>query len=906
MALANRTLYALRKSTTVVPVRTLSRQMSAASGASFKWDDPLNLASLLTEEENVISETARTYCQEKLQPRVLEAYRTEGFDKKILTEMGELGLLGATIQGYGCAGVSNVAYGLIAREVERVDSGYRSTMSVQSSLVMHPINEFGSEQQKEKYLPRLDPAGMETVAQEAPEGGFVLSGSKTWITNAPVADLFLVWARCKWDGRVRGFLLEKGMTGLSAPAIKNKLALRASVTGSIFMDNVHISADAMLPKAAGLSGPFSCLSSARYGISWGVMGSLEDCLHRAREYALERHQFKKPLASFQLVQKKLADVQTDIALGLLASLQVGRLKDEGKWAPEMISMVKRNNCGKALSGARTLLDILGGNACSDDEFRVVMGQTLSGIAEAFPPASKFVPERDIPDLSGKVIIVTGGNTGIGKETVKQLLLKHATVYMASRSRPKAESAIAELKAATGKEALFLELNLASLASVRRAAEEFKSKEPALHVLFNSAGVMWPPLDQLTEDGYDLPFGTNVLGHAYFTILLVPELTAGSRTSPDGKARVVNTSSSGAYLFPKIQWDTLPASPTRQSVGVVNLYNQSKFANTVFSNEFARRFADQGIISNARNPGTVASSTAQCIKTDISISTGNINTELLRHSNRFVAWILQPVLYTVYHGALTQLYVGTSPETATSNGECFAKMMSLLAESFPPKPTFMPERDIPDLSGKVIIVTGGNTGIGKETIKQLLLKNAKVYMASRTKSRAEAAIAELQEKTGRTALFLELDLGDLDAIRRAAEEFKSKEKALHILFNSAGVMTPPIDQLTNDGYDLQFGTNVLGHAHFTLLLIPELLAGAKSSADGKARVVNTSSNGAYLHPKILWDTLTDTTERKNLGSRYLYFQSKFGNAVFSNELARRYGKQGIISNALNPGNVILRS
>ncbi|KAG8767451.1 hypothetical protein FS842_003953, partial [Serendipita sp. 407] len=296
--------------------------------------------------------------------------------------MGSLGLLGATIKGYDCAGVSSVAYGLIAREVERVDSGYRSTMSVQSSLVMHPINAFGTQDQKEKYIPRLakgelvgcfgltepnngsDPASMETTAKE--DGNeYILNGSKTWITNAPVADLFVVWARCQWDGKIRGFLLEKGMEGLTAPAIKNKLALRASLTGSIFMDNVKVPSTSLLPGGSGLGAPFSCLNNARYGISWGVMGALEDSLERARSYALERKQFKKPIASFQLIQKKLADAHTEIALGLGASLQVGRLKDQGIWAPEMVSLVKRNNCGKALMHSRILLDILGGNACSD-------------------------------------------------------------------------------------------------------------------------------------------------------------------------------------------------------------------------------------------------------------------------------------------------------------------------------------------------------------------------------------------------------------------------------------------------------------------------------------------------------------------------------------------------------------
>ncbi|KAG2750863.1 acyl-CoA dehydrogenase NM domain-like protein [Suillus brevipes Sb2] len=352
----------------------------AASGyVKYNHEDPLNLDSLLTEEEIAIRDTAREYCQENLAPRVLEGWRTEKFNHDILPEMGKLGLLGPTIQGYGCAGTSNVAYGLIAREIERVDSGYRSTASVQSSLVMHPINEFGTEAQKERYIPRLakgeivgcfglteanhgsDPAGMETTAEET-DGGFVLNGSKTWISNAPVADIFVVWARCKWDGKVRGF----GLKGLEAPAIKNKIALRASLTGSIFMDSVRVGHDALLPHGQGLSAPFSCLNSARYGISWGVMGALEDCIHKTLTYALERKQFKRPLASFQLVQKKLVDAQTEAALGLQASLQVGRLKDANKLAPEMVSMVKRNNCGKALQHSRIILDILGGNASSDE------------------------------------------------------------------------------------------------------------------------------------------------------------------------------------------------------------------------------------------------------------------------------------------------------------------------------------------------------------------------------------------------------------------------------------------------------------------------------------------------------------------------------------------------------------
>ncbi|KII95669.1 hypothetical protein PLICRDRAFT_87024 [Plicaturopsis crispa FD-325 SS-3] len=364
---------------------TASRRAASTTSkfAKFDWQDSLNLESLLTEDEIAIRDAAREYCQENLAPRVLEAWRTEKFDHGILPEMGKLGLLGPTIKGYGCAGVSYVAYGLVAREIERVDSGYRSMASVQSSLVMHPIHEFGSEAQKDKFLPALakgeligcfgltepnhgsDPAGMETTAEET-DGGFIINGSKTWISNAPVADVFVVWARCKWDNKVRGFLLEKGMKGLDAPAIKNKIALRASLTGSIFMDSVKVSHDALLPKSKGLGSPFSCLNNARYGISWGVIGALEDCIDRTRTYALERHQFNRPLASFQLVQKKLVDAQTEAALGLLASHQVGRLKDAGKLAPEMISMVKRNNCGKALAHARTVLDILGGNASADE------------------------------------------------------------------------------------------------------------------------------------------------------------------------------------------------------------------------------------------------------------------------------------------------------------------------------------------------------------------------------------------------------------------------------------------------------------------------------------------------------------------------------------------------------------
>ncbi|KAK8849655.1 hypothetical protein IAR55_004990 [Kwoniella newhampshirensis] len=376
---------ALRQSVVLIGGPVSSRRM-ASTFAKYDWEDPLDMKSLLTEEEQAIHETARSFAQEKLLPRVVEAYRTEDFDPAVMQEMGELGLLGATISGYGCAGVSSVSYGLIAREVERVDSGYRSAMSVQSSLVMHPINEFGSEEQKEKYLPQLasgkmigcfgltepnhgsDPSSMETTATKTSDG-WVLNGSKTWISNAPVADLFVVWARVVENGekgKVKGFLVEKGTSGLTAPAIKNKLALRASITGSIFLEDVKLPSDALLPKSGGLGSPFSCLNNARYGISWGVMGALEDCIARARDYALERKQFNRPLASFQLVQKKLADASSAATLGLLGSLQLGRLKDKGTWVPDMVSMMKRNNCGAALEHSRVLLDVLGGNACSDE------------------------------------------------------------------------------------------------------------------------------------------------------------------------------------------------------------------------------------------------------------------------------------------------------------------------------------------------------------------------------------------------------------------------------------------------------------------------------------------------------------------------------------------------------------
>jgi glutaryl-CoA dehydrogenase len=361
-------------------------QPAASEKIAFDWADPLLLEEELGEEERMVRDSARAYCQEKLLPRVLEANRHERFDREIMNEMGVLGFLGATIEGYGCAGVNYISYGLIAREVERVDSGYRSAMSVQSSLVMHPIYAFGSEAQRQKYLPKLalgewvgcfgltepdhgsDPAGMTTRAVPVP-GGWRLSGAKMWITNAPIADVLVVWAKTK-DDVIRGFILEKGMKGLSAPKIEGKFSLRASVTGEIVMDEVLVPEENLLPGVSGLRGPFSCLNSARYGIAWGSLGAAEYCWHAARNYTLERRQFGRPLAANQLIQKKLVDMQTEITLGLHACLRLGRLKDSGRDTPEMVSILKRNNCGKALDIARAARDMHGGNGIAD-EYHVI-------------------------------------------------------------------------------------------------------------------------------------------------------------------------------------------------------------------------------------------------------------------------------------------------------------------------------------------------------------------------------------------------------------------------------------------------------------------------------------------------------------------------------------------------------
>ena len=362
---------------TLPPARTSARKASP-----FDWQDPLMLEAELTEEERMVRDTARDYAQEVLAPRVVDAYREEAFNREMFREMGQRGLLGPTIEGYGCAGVGYVSYGLVAREVERIDSGYRSAMSVQSSLVMHPIHAYGSEAQRERYLPGLasgelvgcfgltepdagsDPAGMKTRARSV-DGGYRLSGTKTWISNAPHADVFVVWAKTD-DDAIRGFILDKGMAGLSAPKIEGKLSLRASVTGQIAMDDVFVPESQLLPNVKGLKGPFGCLTRARFGICWGVMGAAESCWHAAREYTLERRQFGRPLAATQLVQKKLADMQTEITLGTAAALRLGRLFDSGEANHEAVSLLKRNNCGKALDIARTARDMHGGNGIAEE------------------------------------------------------------------------------------------------------------------------------------------------------------------------------------------------------------------------------------------------------------------------------------------------------------------------------------------------------------------------------------------------------------------------------------------------------------------------------------------------------------------------------------------------------------
>ena len=368
----------------------MSLKLKDVPGLSrFNWDDPLFLEQQLNEEERMMRDAARTFAQEKLQPRVIEAYANETMETKIFREMGEMGLLGVTVpEEYGGLGASYVTYGLVAREIERVDSGYRSMMSVQSSLVMYPIYAYGSEEQRQKYLPKLasgefigcfgltepdagsDPGDMKTRAEKV-QGGYVLNGSKMWISNSPVADIFVVWAKSNAHGdKIRGFILDKGMKGLSAPKIGGKMSLRTSITGEIVMDNLEVSEDALLPNVEGLKGPFGCLNRARYGISWGVLGAAEFCWLASRQYGLDRKQFNKPLAQTQLFQLKLANMQTEITLGLQGSLRIGRLMDEAKAAPEMISMMKRNNCGKALEIARHARDMHGGNGISE-EFQVI-------------------------------------------------------------------------------------------------------------------------------------------------------------------------------------------------------------------------------------------------------------------------------------------------------------------------------------------------------------------------------------------------------------------------------------------------------------------------------------------------------------------------------------------------------
>jgi glutaryl-CoA dehydrogenase len=359
-----------------------------APAAEFNWEDPLDLESQLTEDERMIRDSARAFAQDRLMPRVKEAFRTETFDRAIMNEMGEMGFLGVmTSEAYGGSGLGYVAYGLIAREIERVDSGYRSAMSVQNSLVMHPIEAYGTEEQRRRYLPKLatgelvgcfgltepdagsDPGGMKTRARRIPGGGFELTGSKTWISNSPIADVAVVWAKLEDEG-IHGFIVERGAKGFTTPKIEGKVSLRASVTGEIVLDRVEVPEGALLPNARGLGGPFGCLNKARYGIAWGTMGAAEDCWHRARQYTLDRRQFGKPLAANQLVQKKLADMQTEIALGLQGALALGRALERGTGAPPAISLMKRNNCGKALDIARLARDMHGGNGISE-EFHVI-------------------------------------------------------------------------------------------------------------------------------------------------------------------------------------------------------------------------------------------------------------------------------------------------------------------------------------------------------------------------------------------------------------------------------------------------------------------------------------------------------------------------------------------------------
>lgn len=377
---------ACRSQGTVAQSQRTSEKAANKTAAKFNWQDALNMESQLTEEEKMVRDSFRAYCDDKLMSRIIMANRNEKFDPDIVSEMGSIGVLGPTIKGYGCAGVSSVAYGLIAREVERVDSGYRSAMSVQSSLVMHPIYAYGTEEQKQKYLPKLakgeligcfgltepnhgsDPSSMETKARYNPSSKtYTMNGTKSWITNSPIADVFIVWGKCDKDNdKIRGFILEKGMKGLTAPKIEGKFSLRASITGQIAMDDVEVPEENMLPNVMGLGGPFGCLNNARYGIAWGTLGAAEFCLETARQYTLDRIQFGKPLAKNQLPQKKMADMLTEISIGLQACVQVGRLKDEGKATPEMISMIKRNSCGKALDIARVARDMLGGNGISDE------------------------------------------------------------------------------------------------------------------------------------------------------------------------------------------------------------------------------------------------------------------------------------------------------------------------------------------------------------------------------------------------------------------------------------------------------------------------------------------------------------------------------------------------------------
>ncbi|KAJ8472767.1 hypothetical protein ONZ45_g16538 [Pleurotus djamor] len=481
-----------------------------------------------------------------------------------------------------------------------------------------------------------------------------------------------------------------------------------------------------------------------------------------------------------------------------------------------------------------------------------MPNLCTGVQTAFPPKSDFSVD-DIPDLRGKALLAHG-----------------AKVYIAARSAEKSAAAIRDLKVETGKEAHFLRLDLANLKAIKRAVEEFLSKETELHMLFNNGGVMHPAIEQLTADGYDLQVGTNALGHFYFTKLLLPILISTAKQTGI-PSRVMTTSSEACQGAISFEYETFKDGPLRLKKGNEFMYSQSKLANLVFAIELTRRYGDKGIVSAGINPGF-------------------IKTDLQRTMNRAVHAVFDRMAHPTPMGALTQLWGGTTAHPADINGKDF----------FPAKSQFSVD-DIPDLTGQVALVTGANTGIGKETAKALLAHNATVYIAARNAEKSAEAIRDLMAITGKEARFIQLDLADLKSVKKAASEFLNREKRLDMLFNNGGVMIPPIELLTADGYDLTFGTNVLGHFYLTKLLLPVLLSTAKDS-ERPARVMTTSSGAAIFASDLNYDTFKDGPARLKKGNQNMYVQSKFGNLVFSTELARRYGDQGIVSAGLNPGNI----